>query len=93
MNLENTEIQKLAITIEEFITEKTCDALSTLLNEPVQHKLSMQENTNKSKKKISSNIGIWTNKFECWIPPSIKLYFSSINYPYLTAKIFISSFE
>lgn len=52
MNLQINEIQKLAVTIEEFVTEKTCDALSTLLNEPIKHKLTMLGNNN-SKNKIS----------------------------------------
>ena len=44
MILEDNEIQKLVITFEDFITEKTCNALSTLLREPIQHKLTMLKN-------------------------------------------------
>ena len=44
MILKYTEIQKLTDIFNEFITEKTCNALSTLLNEPIDHKLSLLEN-------------------------------------------------
>ena len=44
MDLKNNEIQKLVTTFEDFITEKTCDALSSLLKEQIQHKLTMLEN-------------------------------------------------
>ncbi|QLH06861.1 chemotaxis protein CheC [Nitrosopumilus ureiphilus] len=44
MNLQETEIQKLTGTFNDFITEKTCNALSTLLGEPIRHKLTMLEN-------------------------------------------------
>lgn len=44
MILEDAEIEKLTGTFNNFITEKTCDALSTLLAEPVKHKLTILEN-------------------------------------------------
>ena len=44
MLLQDTEIQKLTGTFNDFITKKTCNALSTLLNEPIKHKLTMLEN-------------------------------------------------
>ena len=53
MRLQNKEIQTLTGTIEEYITDKTCTALSTLLNEPINHKVSIQNNTDNSKKEIS----------------------------------------
>ena len=53
MYLKNYEIQKLAGTIEEFITEKTCSALSTLLNEPISHQISIPENKKLDKTDIS----------------------------------------
>ncbi|MGY5148563.1 MAG: chemotaxis protein CheC [Candidatus Nitrosopumilus sp. bin_68KS] len=53
MYLENYEIQKLVGTVEEFITEKTCSALCTLLNEPISHKISIQENKKSYKTDVS----------------------------------------
>ncbi|EGG42663.1 Hypothetical protein Nlim_0475 [Candidatus Nitrosarchaeum limnium SFB1] len=44
MSLRYSEIKKLKGTIDDYITEKTCHALSLLLNEPIKHKLSMFEN-------------------------------------------------
>ena len=44
MSLEDTEIQKLTGTFNAFITEKTSEALSSLLNEPIDHKLTILEN-------------------------------------------------
>ena len=44
MLLQDTEIQKLTGAFDDFITKKTCNALSTLLNEPIKHKLTMIEN-------------------------------------------------
>jgi len=44
MLLEDTEIQKLIGTINEYVTKKTCGALSTLLDEPIEHKLSIVDN-------------------------------------------------
>ena len=44
MSLQDTEIQKLTGTFNEFITEKTSEALSSLLNEPIDHKLTILEN-------------------------------------------------
>ncbi|WP_299293195.1 chemotaxis protein CheC [Nitrosopumilus sp.] len=41
--LLQTEIDKLTGTFNDFITDKTCDALSTLLKEPITHKLSLLE--------------------------------------------------
>ena len=52
MNLQNNEIKKLAVTIEEFIAEKTCSALSILLNEPIQHNLTILGSRYNSKNKI-----------------------------------------
>ena len=49
MNLQHAEIQKLTKTFNEYITEKTSQALSVLLSEPIDHKLTMlcdgEENT------------------------------------------------
>ncbi|MCH7966032.1 MAG: chemotaxis protein CheC [Thaumarchaeota archaeon] len=45
MNLEGTEIQKLTGAFDDFITKKTSNALSILLNEPIEHKLTMFENS------------------------------------------------
>ena len=42
--LLQTEIDKLTGTFNDFITDKTCDALSTLLKEPITHKLSLLKN-------------------------------------------------
>ncbi|KAF6247057.1 chemotaxis protein CheC [Nitrosopumilus sp. b3] len=53
MYLKNYEIQELAGTIEEFITEKTCSALSTLLNEPISHQISIPENRKSDKAEVS----------------------------------------
>ncbi len=53
MYLENYEIQKLVGTVEEFITEKTCSALGILLNEPIFHKISIQENKKSHKTDVS----------------------------------------
>jgi len=44
MLLQDNEIQKLTGTFNDFITKKTCSALSTLLCEPIEHKLTMLEN-------------------------------------------------
>lgn len=44
MSLQETEIQKLTGTFNNFITEKTSNALSSLLSEPIEHKLTMLEN-------------------------------------------------
>lgn len=44
MLLQDTEIQKLTGAFDDFITKKTCNALSILLDEPIEHKLSMLEN-------------------------------------------------
>lgn len=44
MSLRYSEIKKLKGTIDDYVTEKTCHALSILLNEPVKHKLTMFEN-------------------------------------------------
>lgn len=44
MNLQKIEIKKLSSTFNEYITEKTCEVFSTLLKEPIQHKLTMLEN-------------------------------------------------
>ena len=41
MSLQHTEIQKLTETFNEYITEKTSQALSTLLGEPIDHKLTI----------------------------------------------------
>ena len=49
MSLQDTEIQKLTVTFDNFITKKTCDVLSTLLKEPIQHKLTMVENGSNEK--------------------------------------------
>jgi len=43
MLLQETEIQKLTDAFNDFITKKTCNALSTLLSEPIEHKLTMLE--------------------------------------------------
>ena len=43
MLLLNTEIQKLTGAFNDFITKKTCNALSTLLSEPIEHKLTILE--------------------------------------------------
>ena len=48
--LLQTEIDKLTGTFNDFITDKTCDALSTLLKEPITHKLSMLEDGTNSLK-------------------------------------------
>ncbi|WP_371503809.1 chemotaxis protein CheC [Nitrosopumilus adriaticus] len=53
MKLKNNEIQTLVGTIEEYITDKTCSALSTLLSESINHKISIQCNNDNSKNKIS----------------------------------------
>ena len=50
--LLDTEIQKLTGTFNDFITEKTCNALSTLLNEPINHKLILLEDGVHSTEKI-----------------------------------------
>ncbi len=44
MLLEDAEIQKLMGTFNGFVTKKTCSALSTLLCEPIEHKLSIIDN-------------------------------------------------
>ena len=44
MILQEVEIQKLTGTFNNFITEKTCNALSILLAEPIKHKLTILEN-------------------------------------------------
>ncbi len=44
MSLQDTEIKKLTGAFDEYITQKTCSALSTLLSEPIKHKLTMLEN-------------------------------------------------
>lgn len=50
MILKDAEIEKLTWTFNEFITEKTCHALSTLLSEPIEHKLSLLENGTNTEK-------------------------------------------
>jgi len=52
MVLKDNEIQKLITTFEDFITEKTCDALSTLLKEPIQYKVTMLKNNENSNEDI-----------------------------------------
>jgi len=37
--LQELEIKKLIGTFNDYLTSKTCKALSTLLSEPVEHKL------------------------------------------------------
>lgn len=49
--LLQTEIDKLTGTFNDFITDKTCDALATLLKEPITHKLSLLEEGASSLKK------------------------------------------
>jgi len=44
MLLEDTEIQELMGTFNDYVTKKTCGALSTLLGEPIEHKLSIIDN-------------------------------------------------
>jgi len=48
MSLRYSEIKKLKGTFKDYITEKTCNALSILLNEPISHKLTMFDNNSKS---------------------------------------------
>ncbi len=44
MFLQDAEVEKLTGSFDDFITKKTCSALSSLLNEPIEHKLTMIEN-------------------------------------------------
>ncbi len=53
MKLQNKEIQTLTGTIEEYITDKTTTALSTLLNESINHEISIKSNKDDSETEIS----------------------------------------
>ena len=52
MSLHDAEIQKLTGAFNDFITEKTSEALSSLLNEPIEHQLSILENGVSSKNNL-----------------------------------------
>ena len=41
--LDQNEVEKLEKTFDEYITSKTCDALSTLFSEPIKHKINVIE--------------------------------------------------
>ena len=41
--LEQKEVENLEKTFEQYITSKTCDALSTLFGEPIKHKINVIE--------------------------------------------------
>ena len=43
VNLDQNEVEKLQKTFDEYITSKTCDALSTLFSEPIRHKINTVE--------------------------------------------------
>ena len=43
VKLERSEVEKLQKTIDEYITNKTCDALSALFSEPITHKINSVE--------------------------------------------------
>lgn len=55
MNLQETEIEKLSHTLKHYIAEKTCDALSILLKEPIQYKLTILDNSTHTKNIHSSS--------------------------------------
>lgn len=48
MFLQDAEVKKLTGSLDDYITKKTCSALSSLLNEPIEHKVTMLENGEKS---------------------------------------------
>ena len=43
VKLDQNEVEKLEKTFDDYITSKTCDALSTLFSEPVTHKINSIE--------------------------------------------------
>ena len=43
VKLDQNEVEKLQKTFDEYITSKTCDALSTLFSEPIKHKINTVE--------------------------------------------------
>ena len=41
--LDEKEVEKLEKTFDQYITDKTCDALSTLFSEPIKHRVNVIE--------------------------------------------------